>query len=70
MPELSKREILERLLQVWEANPHLRLGQLLHNAFNKVNLFYLYDDELVKLLELYLPRKRTRRVRPRPGAVA
>jgi hypothetical protein len=57
---MDRREAIERLLKVWEANPELRLGQLLHNATHGVDCFYLYDDEFVKLLELYLPQKRKR----------
>ncbi len=55
---LSKREVLERLLRVWEANPHLRFGQLFQSATKGVPVDYLFDDELVRLVELYLPRKR------------
>jgi hypothetical protein len=63
--ELSKREVVERVLRVWEANPKLRLGQLLHNATHGVDIFYLYDDEFSKLLELYLPKSK----RPAPQAL-
>jgi hypothetical protein len=63
MEQLSKREAMERLLKVWEANPHLRLGQLLSNATTDVKIFYMYDDEFVQLLELYLPKKRERKKR-------
>lgn len=57
---LSKRETMERLLRVWEANPELRLGQLFDRAMSGVKVGYLFDDELVKLLELYLPVRRKR----------
>ena len=60
---LSKSEVMERLLRVWEANPHLRLGQLLSNATIDVDVFYLFDDEFVKLIELYLPKKQRGRRR-------
>jgi hypothetical protein len=53
---------MQKLLRVWEANPNLRLGQLLHNATYGVDYFYLHDDEFVKLLELYLPKKKGRAV--------
>ena len=58
MPEISKREVVERILRVWEANPKLRLGQLLHHATYKAPVDFLYDDELVNLVELYLPKPR------------
>ena len=54
---ITKRETVERLLRVWEANPHLRLGQLLRSATHGVHVAYLYDDEFVELLEQYLPKK-------------
>lgn len=58
----SRREVLERLHAVWEANPHLRLGQLLHQAIDGAPIDYLFDDELIQLIEEYLPRRKTRRV--------
>lgn len=63
-PEITKREVMERLLRVWEANPHLRLGQLLSNATIDVDVFYLFDDEFVKLIELYLPKKQRSKEKP------
>jgi hypothetical protein len=54
--QISRQEVMERLLRVWEANPHLRLGQLMHNATIDVDVFYLFDDEFVALIELYLPK--------------
>jgi hypothetical protein len=48
-PQISRQEVMERLLRVWEANPHLRLGQLMHNATIDVDVF-------VALIELYLPK--------------
>lgn len=60
---LSKREMMERLLLVWEANPRLRFGQLFHNATSGVSVEYLFDDELVRLVELYLPKGKKRRTK-------
>jgi hypothetical protein len=50
---------MERLLRVWEANPHLRLGQLLRHATYGVDISYLFDEELAELLEQHLPKKPT-----------
>ena len=61
--QISKRETMERLLRVWEANPHLRFGQLFRNATSGVMVDYLFDDELVRLMELYLPRNKKRRTK-------
>jgi hypothetical protein len=33
---------------------HLRLGQLLHNATGKDDLFYISDPELAASLQLYI----------------
>ncbi len=60
---ISKREVMERLLRVWEANPHLRFGQLFQNATSGVKVEYLFDDELASLVELYLPKSKKRRTK-------
>jgi hypothetical protein len=52
----TKRETVERLLAVWEANPRLSLGQLWQRATRGVSIAYLFDDELVRLLELEMPK--------------
>jgi hypothetical protein len=61
--EMTKREAMERLLRVWEASPNLRLGQLLKKTTEGVSIAYLFDDELVELVELDLrPVKRARAI--------
>jgi hypothetical protein len=52
----QKQEILERLLEVWKANPFLRLGQLIGNVYHStdrggVSLYYQEDFPLVTSLE-------------------
>lgn len=45
---------LDALREVWVANPHLRLGQLVTNAAacrGSVNAFYIEDDDLRVALE-------------------
>ncbi|EDP96474.1 hypothetical protein U8527_10190 [Kordia algicida OT-1] len=50
-------KILEKLEEVWEANPDFRLGQLLMVAVRPENpcpeMFYVEDDKLLeKLIDL------------------
>lgn len=49
-------EVLSEIDKVWRKYPDLRLGQLLvilqgHSEFNSV--FYMEDDELVRVIEEY-----------------
>ncbi len=49
-------EILERLKNIWLANPDLRLGQMISNVFAEPIIYYIEDDKLIKHLEeYYLP---------------
>jgi uncharacterized protein YihD (DUF1040 family) len=64
--ELTKREAMERLLRVWEASPNLRLGQLLKKTTEGVSIAYLFDDELVELMELDL--RTAKRTKATPAA--
>jgi hypothetical protein len=57
----QKKEVTERLYQVWLRDPSLRLGQLISLAIpNGGDPFYLEDFELVSRLEkrTALPSKR------------
>lgn len=52
----AKQEVLERLLKVWQANPALRLGQLIGNIYHSndrggVSLYYAEDYALLTALE-------------------
>jgi hypothetical protein len=52
----QKRAIIERVLVAWEANPQLRLGQLIVNTLGRnpahpVSLFFVEDEEIAELLE-------------------
>lgn len=58
----DKRRTVERLLRVWEANPQLHLGQLLSRATRDVKLEYVFDDELLTLLEASLNRTERRQL--------
>ncbi len=58
----NKKNITNRILAAWEKAPHLRLGQLIENAVDeeyknsklKVDLFYIQDDKLLELIEIYI----------------
>jgi len=43
--------ILQRIEQVWERYPDLRLGQLLLNIESEEGLFYIEDEELARRIE-------------------
>ncbi len=46
------RKILKEVGDIWETHTDLRLGQLLLNAMtNGKDLYYVEDDELIKMLK-------------------
>lgn len=45
-----KKEILNRLLAVWEENPSLRLMQLLGNVFRN-DPYYIEDYDAIRVVE-------------------
>ncbi len=49
----QKKQILQRLYSVWLSYPHMRLGQLIHNAVDGSGqaLFYIEDEPLIKACE-------------------
>lgn len=49
----DKKIILERFLKLWETLPDLRFGQLIWNAFEGKDFFYVADDTFVQMLEDY-----------------
>lgn len=45
-------DILQRLLNVWDENPNLRLGQLIGNYIRSDSeLYYIEDEHLIRSLE-------------------
>ena len=60
----EKRVIVERILRAWQAQPHLRLGQLLTNAVQarggEGTLFYVEDDVLATIAELFASAERVK----------
>ena len=43
-------EILNQLKSLWSSYPDLRLGQLILNVVKDPVLYYLEDEELIKIL--------------------
>jgi len=57
----QRRTVLERLLRIWNEHPSLSLGRFLQRTTNGVEVEYLFDDELLGLMEQSVP-KSVRRV--------
>ena len=50
----QKREVIERLLAVWENHPDLRLLQLITNVYS--DCYYVEDWDFIEALErFYMP---------------
>jgi hypothetical protein len=49
----EKRRAMERILAVWMRHPHLRLGQLISNANNGTDLFFVRDADFADNVERY-----------------
>ena len=45
--------LMRRLTAVWKQNPGLRLGQLINNATNGKDIYYIEDEPLINELQLY-----------------
>lgn len=52
----DKEVIMRRLLAVWKCMPELRLGQLIMNATNNPDIFYVEDFDLLKCVEDFAAR--------------
>ena len=50
-----KRELMARVLIIWQANPELRFMQLLGNVFRK-DAYYIEDYDAVKAVEDFYNR--------------
>ena len=48
--------VINNIMHEWEKFPDLRLGQLISNSVTTTNtdLFYLEDEELVKVIQKYV----------------
>jgi len=50
--------VITNIVNIWEKNSDLRLGQLLLNVVRDPMLYYIEDNDLVKALnEYYLPKE-------------
>lgn len=63
----QRQHIIDRLLQVWEANPGLRLGELINVSLDghslaerDRDLFYTDDTHLIEKIERVHGLKRTK----------
>jgi len=54
--DTSKTEVIGRLLDVWKANPELRLMQLLGNVFRRSGGYYIEDYDAIKVVEDFYER--------------
>lgn len=43
--------VLQQLATLWKATPDLRLGQMILNVMNDVQLYYIEDVDLISTLE-------------------
>jgi len=46
----EKKDIINRLYNLWLCKPELRLGQLIVNSIDR-DLFYIEDDTLISMIE-------------------
>lgn len=46
-------KILKKLQAVWEQYPDMRLGQLILNVVGDPSLYYIEDQDLVDVIELF-----------------
>lgn len=54
--DAKKREIVERLLELWKKNPSMRLGQLIGNCSHYpsgVDPYHWEDYDFISILEEY-----------------
>lgn len=52
--EEGRRHLIDRLLDVWQRNPDLRLGQLVYNAYqDSARMFCASDADFVRRIEKF-----------------
>lgn len=54
-----KKQIIDRLYDVWSMNPDMRFGQLLMVACKGIDLFYVEDFGLAETVEEYYEHRKT-----------
>ena len=50
-------KMINLIYKIWKKNPDLRLGQLIDNAINKENIFYIEDIDLERQLKNFYKEK-------------
>jgi hypothetical protein len=50
--------ILAKLHILWNMNPDMRLGQLISNVIRDPALYYIEDQQLIKIMEEYYKEDR------------
>lgn len=50
--------ILAKLQILWNMNPDMRLGQLISNVIRDPALYYIEDQQLIKIMEEYYKEDR------------
>ena len=55
------RKVLLEIEEVWVQFPSLRLGQILSNAANPRDIFYIEDDDLIQELKKFAERMKAKR---------
>lgn len=49
-------KVLKEIKKIWKEFPDLRLGQLIGNCMNYSQIYYIEDEDFIKLLDAaYLP---------------
>lgn len=48
---MNKREVIDSLYEIWAKNPELRLSQLIWNAFQGDDFFYVEDTDFTNKIE-------------------
>jgi hypothetical protein len=50
----ERRELMERLLQIWETRPGMRLGELIASCYHvKSTLYHVKDFVMISALETF-----------------
>jgi uncharacterized protein YihD (DUF1040 family) len=53
-------KILKEIEKIWVTQPDLRLGQLLGNIIREPSLYYIEDEELIKILKKGYEKNKTK----------
>ena len=48
---VEKELVTKRLLALWQANPELRLAQLIQNVYHNEDIYNVEDEDFIETLE-------------------